>query len=354
MAKGLVVTVAESEKWDDIVRSFASFDVYYLSGYARGFQLHGDGEALLYYYEKDGLRAMNVIMKRDLADDPRFRNIIGPETHFDLATPYGFGGFILEGDVSEEKVQELDLAYSRSCRRAGIISEFVRCHPVLKNSEQLGNLYQLKHFNDTVAMDLTSREVIWANLTHPNRTNIKKARQLGVEIYCGRSPALIEEFMKLYNATMDKDHADDYYYFKKPMFESVLQDLAHHALLFYAVREGKIIAMTIALFANGQLHLHLSASDRESLHFAPSNLLYYEVACWGADNGYRTLHMGGGVGGQADGLLHFKQSFNRHADTSFWIGQKIFDEERYEACLDIRKGDPAFDTDTRYFPAYRG
>ena len=354
MTKGSVVTLEESEKWDEIVRSFASFDVYYLSGYARAFQLHGDGEPLLYYYEKDNLRAMNVVMKRDLADDPHFSRTFQPGTHFDLATPYGFGGFILEGDVTEEKVQELELAYSRSCRRAGIISEFVRCHPVLKNQEQLAGLYNVTRFNDTVAMDLASKEVIWANLTHPNRTNIKKARNSGVEIFCGRSPELIGAFMNLYNATMNKDHAGDYYYFKQPVFDSILRDLAHHALFFYAVYEGKIIAMTIALFANGQLHLHLSASDKACLHFCPSNLLYYEVACWGADNGYRTLHMGGGVGGQADGLLHFKQSFNRHADTSFWIGRKIFDEERYEACLDIRKADPAFDAATGYFPAYRG
>lgn len=354
MTKGLVVTLAESEKWDEIVRSFAAFDVYYLSGYARAFQLHGDGEPLLYYYEKEGFRALNVVMKRDLADDPRFAGKIPPGTYFDLATPYGFGGFILEGEETGEKLQDLDLAYSRSCRRAGIISEFVRCHPVLQNQDRLQGMYQLTRFNDTVAMDLASKEVIWANLTHPNRTNIKKARNAGVEIFCGRSPELVGEFLKLYRATMDKDQADDYYYFKRPVFESILEDLAHHALFFYAVREGKIIAMTIALFANGQLHLHLSASDKEHLHFCPSNLLYYEVACWGADNGFRTLHMGGGVGGQADGLLHFKQSFNRHADTSFWIGRKIFDEERYAACLAIRQADPLFDTATGYFPAYRG
>ena len=38
-------------KWDDIVKSFPNYDVYYLSGYVKAFQVHGDGEALLLYYQ---------------------------------------------------------------------------------------------------------------------------------------------------------------------------------------------------------------------------------------------------------------------------------------------------------------
>ena len=56
-----------SDNWDDVVRGFANFDVYYLSGYARAFAAHGDGEPLLFLYEDANLRAMNVVMKRDVS-----------------------------------------------------------------------------------------------------------------------------------------------------------------------------------------------------------------------------------------------------------------------------------------------
>ena len=37
-------TIEQAEEWDKVVRSFVPHDVYYLPGYAKAFQLHGDGE----------------------------------------------------------------------------------------------------------------------------------------------------------------------------------------------------------------------------------------------------------------------------------------------------------------------
>ena len=31
-------------EWDDTVRSFEEYGVYYLSGYVRAFEIHGDGD----------------------------------------------------------------------------------------------------------------------------------------------------------------------------------------------------------------------------------------------------------------------------------------------------------------------
>lgn len=43
-----VYTIEQAEAWDDLVRTFSNYDVYYLSGYVKAFQLHGDGEPLLF------------------------------------------------------------------------------------------------------------------------------------------------------------------------------------------------------------------------------------------------------------------------------------------------------------------
>ena len=53
--------------WRDIVKSFARHDVYHLPEYTKAFRLHGDGEPQLFYYESDETRAVNVVMKRDIA-----------------------------------------------------------------------------------------------------------------------------------------------------------------------------------------------------------------------------------------------------------------------------------------------
>ena len=97
-----VYTLEQSQQWDGIVRSFEKYDVYWLSGYVKAFQLHGDGEPLLFFYESKTVRGINVVMKRDVARDPHFGGKLPEGRYFDLSTPYGYGGWILEGGDPEE------------------------------------------------------------------------------------------------------------------------------------------------------------------------------------------------------------------------------------------------------------
>lgn len=45
-----VYSLDKSEEWDNVVRSFKEYDVYWLSGYVKAFKIHGDGEPILFYY----------------------------------------------------------------------------------------------------------------------------------------------------------------------------------------------------------------------------------------------------------------------------------------------------------------
>jgi lipid II:glycine glycyltransferase (peptidoglycan interpeptide bridge formation enzyme) len=125
-------------------------------------------------------------------------------------------------------------------------------------------------------------------------------------------------------------------------------------LIFYAEFEGRIISASIILFSNGHQHYHLSASDREYQSLAATNLLLYEAACWGCENGHKTFHLGGGLGCRTDNLYNFKKAFNRSSDTTFGIGRKIFDQLKFDELLSIRAVDESFDLNTCFFPAYRG
>jgi len=102
-----VYTLEQSEQWDNIVRSFKHYDTYWLSGYVKTFQIHGDGDPLLFFYDSDGTRGINVVMKRDVAKDVRFSGKIETGKYFDFSTPYGYGGWLIEG----ENIESLFLAY---------------------------------------------------------------------------------------------------------------------------------------------------------------------------------------------------------------------------------------------------
>lgn len=348
-----IINIDESDKWDSMVKSFSNYDVYYLSGYTKAFKLHGDGDPTLIYYHDEEIRAINVVMIRYIAEDIRFKDKIESNSLFDITTPYGYGGFIIEGNSNDNNLKKFNKEYSDYCSSKNIISEFVRFHPVLKNSKINSEIYEVIDLGKTITMDLISKEQIWNDLSSKNRNVIRKAIKSGVEIYWGRSPELIDEFVPLYNATMNKDDATDYYYFNKEFYKSVLEDLRYNSLIFYALYDQKIISMSMILFGNDNMHYHLSASDREYQSLAATNLLLYEAACWGSENGYKSFHLGGGLGSKEDSLFKFKKAFNKNSETYFSIGRKIFDQEKYDELIEIRLQEDEFDTDTTFFPKYR-
>ena len=348
-----VLTIQQADEWNRIVKSFQHYDIYYLSNYVKAFNLHGDGEPLLFLYEDDQMRAINIVMKRDIAHDERFTGEMLANTYYDIATPYGYGGFLIEGTVTKESLKALDQEYSARCHQEGIVSEIVRFHPVLNNHEDVYDMYDICQLGKTITVSLSTKEEIWKNLNSNKKRWIKKAREAGVEVYWGRSPDLLTEFKHMYNGTMRGNNAKDYYYFNEAFYESVMKDLAHHSLIFYARYKGETIAMVLVIYSNGKIHHHLSASEIEYQHLAATNLVMYEIACWASENGFKTFHMGGGVGSREDSLYQFKQGFNKQSNTNFAIGKKIFDQQKYNQLIEIRTRECPINELESFFPLYR-
>ena len=150
---------------------------------------------------------------------------------------------------------------------------------------------------------------------------------------------------------MEKYNAEEYYYFSEEFYQSVAHDLKNNAQVFYAQTEdGKIVAATIIVGADGVLNYHLSGSKYEYQKIAPTNLMLYEVALWGFENGYRSFHIGGGVGSKEDSLYAFKKTFYRGEPKRYHIGKKVLNSDMYDYLTEMRKEikNPSF------FPKYRG
>ena len=344
-----IYNIVEAEQWNAIVTSFAQHDVYYLSGYVKAFHIHGDGEPYLLYYTGNGLKAIYVFMKRQTAI----------EGYYDSVTPYGYGGVLFEFGISNPEQQKRALQtfwkeYAAIMAEEGIVDNFVRYHPVLGNAVPMKQISTVIDLGKTVAFDLSSPDVIWENIISKNRNMIRKAEKNGIEIRHGKDLELFKDFKRIYNATMDKDHAEEYYYFGDAFYESIHNDLHDNYEMFYAVMNGEVIAMSIMLFANKQMHYHLSGSLMEYRHLAPSNLLLYKAALWGCEQGYKTFHLGGGVGSGEDSLYKFKAAFNRKSDYQFSIGEEVFDQQKYDELVAERASrDDGFDRESRFFPLYR-
>lgn len=342
-----VLTLNEASKWDEIVKTFEDYDVYYLSGYSKGFHLHGDGQPLFFYYENNDIRAINVAMKRDISEDEHFIGRIEKNKYFDLTTPYGYGGWLIEGNGD---IEQMIKEYANWCVENDIISEVIRFHPVINNQEKLREFYDVMDLGKTIAIDLESEEIVWNNFTTQNRGKVKKALKNNVSIKHKIDKETFKEFKKIYEETMNKDNATDYYYFDDGFYDSILNDLKDKADIFYAIHEDKMIAATIILKCNKYLTYHFSGVLTEYRNLQGTNLMLYEVAKWGVNNGFKYFHLGGGVGSKEDDLFIFKKSFNKKDTYQYSIGRMIFDMGKYNLLVSLRNNEKMREN---FFPLYR-
>lgn len=347
-----VLTPQTPEAWNTYVRSFAGWDIYYLCEYAVSLKLHGDGEPLLLCFEHDAERMCYVVMRNDIADDPRFHGLLPAGRHFDLETPYGYGGPLTDAPLSPVAQQIFMEELRTYCLEQRIVTQFLRYHPLLDNHGAVSPMTDTRYLRDTIYMDTASPELILANMDSKNRNMVRKAQRSGVTV---REAPMSEyaPFLELYRQTMDKHSAEDYYTFGTSYFDYLCEHLSDHAFLLYAELEEAPISGAIFFHTNGSMHYHLAGSDAAYRSLAAGNLLLYEAALWGTAHGMSKLHLGGGMAPD-DSLFGFKKQFNKNGRREFWVGRSIFDPAAYQELLALRKSaDPAFDPDNGFMIQYR-
>lgn len=348
-----LIRVDQKDKWNEAVKSFVHWDIYYLNEYAASMKLHGDGEPVLLYFNADGCRMAYVMMENDVADFEPFRHTLDRGTYYDWTTPYGYGGPLYEGDITE---QWLVCAYNELkwyASKNRIVSQFFRYHPLLQNQQNLEKLSRVLYMKKTVYIDTESEELIYANMTPNNRNMIRKAKKNGVIIFTDHGERL-SEFIDVYEETMKNHNAEEYYYFKRSYFEYLIENMSENLILFYALFEGKVVSASIFFYNNNYMHYHLSGTLAEYRNLGAANLLLTEASVWAAQMGIKKFHLGGGVE-EEDSLLRFKKHFNRRGLIDFCIGCDIFNQKDFKELVELRKEtDETFDAAKPFMIQYRG
>lgn len=345
--------VRNSQEWNQLVKSFPDWDVYYLYEYARSLELHGDGTPMLIYWKGARMELCYVAMLQDIAAFEGFHGRLEAGRFFDMTTPYGYGGPLVKGEVTREEQQQFLKALTEECGRRGIVSQFFRFDPFVEAQGDFFELLGARSFKETVYMDLASEEIIFKNMDPKNRNMVRKARKNNVQIFWDFGEHL-EEFIRIYNDTMERNQAEDYYYFKRDYFEYLKQEFHDHIIYFYAVYEQKIISAAMFLYNEHFMHYHLSGTLWEYRRLASVNLLLYEAALWGSSRGIRKLHLGGGME-KDDSLYGFKKQFNRNGVLPFTIGRCIFGQDVFQELVRRRaEADHTFDVARPFLIQYRG
>ena len=344
--------ISSEEEWKDILEANYFDDIYYQYEFAKSLELHGDGMPLLIYYQGKDVRLFYVVMKRDIAEDPHFQNDLNKGELFDMETPYGYGGPIVVGEFSEEEQESFKRELKQYCQEQGIVSQFVRFYPMLDNHNCSALFDENKHLKDTIYIDTSEEELIFKNMDSKNRNMVRKAIKNDVTIFQDKGERL-DDFLRIYEHTMQMHEADEYYTFGRDYFEYLIEHMYENINFFYALYENQVISASMFLFNKEIMHYHLSGTEPEFRNLAAANLLLYEAAKWAAKEGIPRFHLGGGMS-RGDSLFGFKKQFNKTGQLPFVIGKTVFMPERYEELLDIRvRNEEAFDRNNVFFIQYR-
>ena len=291
-------------------------DVYLTREYVEASTLLEPGRPLF-------LRTDEAVFAAILRDEPT-----------DVITPYGYGGPVGPGFWEP---------YGDWCREHGVVTTFVRFHPLYANHRDVPPKVKVQPLAGTVAWRLDDDGDLLERTHRHHRRVVRKALAAGVEASAQLAPESLEGFVALYQQTMERQEAEDFYFFPPEYWRALETSLRNHVVLFEAGDDAKLLC----LHAPPWLHYHLGASSEAGRKLGASTLLFLEAARWAQEVGYTRFHLGGGVGGARDSLYEFKLRFDPGGEVEAAIGKAVHDEEAYRRLVGAEAGLDGF------FPAYR-
>lgn len=286
-------------------------------------------------------------------------NLDGAEV-YDIISPYGYPGILLN-EAATNTPEFSDLAFEKfrqTLQVRGICSAFLRLHPIL--DEKFANILRspsLQENGKTVSIDLTLDEgQIWAKTRKGHQSTINKCMRLGLTARTVSFAEYIDEFIAIYEETMDRVKAKDAYYFSREYFEGLLK-LGDKIHLGVVESEGEIVCASLFFESCGIVQAHLGGTKTDFLKQSPFNLLLHHMRLWAKARGNQYLHIGGGVGGKKDNLYTFKSGFSKQRHEFFTL-RSIIDSQRYRDLLQLRAESVNKSVEelkqSQFFPAYRG
>jgi lipid II:glycine glycyltransferase (peptidoglycan interpeptide bridge formation enzyme) len=298
-----------------------SYDIYYSKEYI-SLYLKDDEEIFEFEYKEGRHLFHNIAIKRPIK---KIGNKKIDDGYFDLETVYGYGGFNTNTE-DEAFISKALSEYEKKCKNEKIIAEFIRFHtfnefPISHSNYLDMNIYD----RDVVYVDLTlSRDERWKNYSTKTRNILRKCER---ELTFVRSDN-IKKFIELYEKTMDKNNANEFYYFPKSYFEKLMKN--KDIELYEIQKDGVVISSAFFMFSDAFGHYHLSANNYEMRQYNANYFILDKIFDVAKEKQKKYFILGGGTTSfKDDSLLKFKQKFSKERKP-FYISGKIFNQKIYD------------------------
>ena len=325
-------TIVDTKRWDELYQFLEPIQKspFFTSGYYRSYTTIEDGEILCFWGIQDEENYLFYpFLKKSI-------NALGYDLdaqYYDISGAYGYNGPI--GKVSDP--QFIDLFNTKLqvfLQDSGVVSEFVRYCPITGNRKYHSYTQQLDVL-DNVFIDVgKGLDYSWnTGFDRRIRTAVRKGESYGLKTFLYRGSQIEEEhirvFYAIYNSTMQRNEADDFYFFDFDFFHNLALNLQEKLLLLITYYQDTPISTELILL-DGQLAFgFLGGTLSEYYQYKANTFQRWELLKYLDSICIKKYSMGGGAS-RGDGIYNFKMSFAKGCDNPFFIGKKIHNPAVYE------------------------
>ncbi|OFV97540.1 MAG: hypothetical protein A3H94_01425 [Acidobacteria bacterium RIFCSPLOWO2_02_FULL_60_20] len=307
-------------------------------------------------WQSDNCGALYPFLLRDLSSEPFCEPNFGPIA--DIVSPYGYGGAFVWGTENAATLAAIFWkAFDQWARSNHVVSEFIRFSLFPENLLPYPGEKLLLSHNVVRSLEPAEDE-IWMDFRQKVRKNVKRAHHHGMQVQVDTTGARLEDFLALYNGTMVRRNAEQFYYFPKLFFQRLSCGLAGHFAYFHCLLGGEVISTELVLLSRSNVYSFLGGTDERYFEMRPNDLIKYEISLWAKRSGKKRFVLGGGYK-LNDGIYRYKLSFAPSGETPFFAGRRILDPVMYERLVCSRAESVRRKTGQKwtarcdFFPEYR-
>jgi len=327
-------------------------DVYHTPGYVTVAARQENAIPVALYAEYGSAASLVPLLLRPVPE-----HLGAPPGWLDAVSPYGYPGPLIAGNPRVDVTSRLLAACKDGARDAGIISIFMRSHPLIPlPPTSMRSLGRAVRHGDTVYIDLRDhQDEIWHRMRENHRTQIRRLVNGGFTSRLDQWEQL-PQFVALYLRSMVRHCAAPFYFFPERYFVELREALGGglHMCTIHGPA-GELASAGLFTETGGIVQYHLGCSSDDFRRHAPSKLMFHEMQRWAAGRGNRIFHLGGGVGCQSDSqLFQFKAGFSP-LRAGYWTFRMVLDRARYAELIRRRNAlmHDATPAGSNLFPLYR-
>ena len=329
--------------WDRKISRY-SFDIYHLSGWVNASTVIDEGRPQGIVAEYNDKKLFLPIIIRDINDKD-----------WDATSPYGYGGPVIDDTLTHQEIDIILKEIKLFLYKEGCVSLFTRLNPII-NKEWNSTIGMSVTHGLTLISDLSKSEAEhWQETQNQHRRGIKKAINKNivtkVESLSGQR---ISMFSKIYEETMTKVGATEYYFFDDTYLHHLANNLQDRLFLITAYDNNNAIASSIYTICkeSGIMQFYLGGTLNEYRNLQPSKLITHAAREWGRQHGYKILHFGGGLGSKLDSLYEYKKGFSSQ-ELLFKTWRLIVNSDKYTELVEANCELSEAELQSDFFPLYR-